>query len=74
MAVTSTKTQSAFVMKIKEGVDLNGKDIVKSQRFSKIKVNALDDHIFEVSNVLETLLKYPVVGVVREDDNTLTME
>jgi hypothetical protein len=74
MAVTSTKTQSAFVMKTKEGVDLNGKDIVKSQRFSKIKVDALDDQIFEVSDVLGTLLKYPVIGVVREDDNTLTME
>jgi 23S rRNA maturation mini-RNase III len=74
MAVISTKTQSAFVMKIKEGVDTNGKDILKSQRFSKIKVDAADDQIFDVSDVLRTLLKYTVLEVVREDDNTLIRE
>jgi hypothetical protein len=72
MAVQTTKTQSAMILKYKEGVDTSGKDIIKTQKLSKVKVGATDDNIHAVAEAFEPLLKYPVVEIVREDENLLT--
>ena len=74
MTVKSTKVQSTMNVKFKTGIDVNGKDILKNQRFSKVKVTAVDDNILTVGTALGTLLKYPMVKVLREDINIVINE
>jgi len=74
MAINSTKVQSTMVVKFKTGVDEKGKDIIKNQRFSKVKVVATDENILLVGQALGTLLKYPLIEVDREDQNLIINE
>jgi len=74
MAVKSTKVQSTMNVKFKTGIDAKGEDILKNQRFSKVKVTAGDDNILAVGTALGTLLKYPMVEVLREDINIIINE
>jgi hypothetical protein len=74
MAVRSSTFQSNMVVRFKNGVDATGNDIIKSQRFSKIKVNALDEDILTVGTELGTLLKYPFADVVKENHSFLINE
>jgi len=59
-------------MKYKEGVDVNGKDIIKSKKFSNIKVTATAQNIFDTAAAFGPLMKYPVLETLRSDDNLLT--
>ena len=72
MAVQNTLAKSALSLKYKEGVDLNGKDIIKTKKFSNIKVTAADQDIFDISDAFTSLMLYPVSEVLRSDDNMLT--
>ena len=74
MAVKSTKVQSTMNVKFKTCIDAKGNDILKNQRFSKVKVTAGDDNILAVGTALGTLLKYPMVEVLREDINIVINE
>ena len=69
MAVLSTKVQSNMVIKFKDGVDEKGTDIIKSQRFSKLKVTSEDGDIHLIGTTLGNLLKDEVVEIVREDQS-----
>ena len=71
MATNSTKVHSAMVLKFKNGVDSKGKDIIKSQSFSKVKVAATDDEILAVGTALGALLAFPLVDVSRQDQSTI---
>lgn len=71
MAATSTKMQSTMLLKYKTGVDAKGKDILKNERFSKLKVNAKDEDILAVANVIAALMAYPVSHVLREDQSAI---
>ena len=71
MATNSTKVHSAMVLKFKNGVDTKGKDIIKSQSFSKVKVAATDDEILAVGTALGALLEFPLVDVSRQDQSTI---
>ena len=72
MAVQNTLAKSALSLKYKEGVDLNGKDIMRTKKFSNIKVTAADQDIFDISDAFTSLMLYPVSEVLRSDDNMLT--
>jgi hypothetical protein len=72
MAVQSTLLKSALTLKYKEGVDVNGKDIIKSKKFSNVKVTAAAQNVFDVSASIASLMKYPTVETLRSDDNLLT--
>jgi hypothetical protein len=72
MAVQSTLLKSSLTMKYKEGVDVNGKDIIKSKKFSNIKVTATAQNIFDTAAAFGPLMKYPVLETLRSDDNLLT--
>jgi hypothetical protein len=74
MAVKSTKVQSTMNVKFKTGIDAKGNDILKNQRFSKVKVTAGDSNILAIGTVLGALLKYPMVDVAREDINIIINE
>lgn len=71
MTVKSTKTQSTLVIKFKAGVNTNGEDVIKSQRFSKIKVTGTDEDVFALGTALGGLLENDIAGIVREDQNTI---
>ena len=71
MAVQSTQIKSALSLKFKEGVDANGKDILKTKKFSNIKVTADNQGLYDVAAALTPLLKYPVVEILRSNDSDL---
>lgn len=71
MAVQSTRVNTALALKYKTGVDASGSDILKTKRFSNVKVTAPDQNIFSTAEALSSLLKYEVVDVLRSDDNII---
>jgi len=72
MAVQSTQIKSALTLKYKNGVDANGKDIIKSKKFSNIKLAANDQGLYDVAAALSPLMKYPIVDILRSNDSSLT--
>ena len=72
MAVKSTLIKSALSLRYKEGVDTNGEDIIKTKKFSNLKVTATDENIFNVAAAFSPLMKYPVLESVRSNENALT--
>jgi hypothetical protein len=72
MAVKSTLIDSALTLKYKEGIDSNGDDIIKSKKFSNVKVTATDENVYAVAAAFSPLMKYPVIKSVRTNDNALT--
>jgi hypothetical protein len=74
MAITANKTETNLVIKYPEGVDLNGRDIIKSQKFSGVKTTALDQEIYDVANALGKLMPKPIVEIIKNDGNALVSE
>lgn len=71
MSTKSTKLQSSLQLRYKTGIDTNGKDIIKKQGFSKIKTAAIDDDVLAIGTAISTVLKYPVVQILRDDMNQI---
>ncbi len=74
MAVVSTPVNSALGIKFKSGVDSAGKDIIKTKKFSNVKVTAAPDKLLEIGTALGSLLKNEFVSVSRSDDSILVNE
>jgi hypothetical protein len=72
MAVLSVKSASKLVLTTVTGVNAKGEDVKKPMNFSKIKVAATDDALFETAKAIEPLLKYPVVEIGRDDAYNLS--
>ncbi|AWI04560.1 DUF1659 domain-containing protein [Clostridium drakei] len=72
MAAKATKLETAMILKYKDGVDKNGKDVIKKQSFSKVKTSAADQDIFDVAKQFETLLGKTLNELVREDQSGIT--
>jgi hypothetical protein len=72
MAAKATKLSSILVLKYVEGVDAKGKDIIKSQRFAKVKTTAVEQDILDVALQIEKLLGKTLNEVVREDQSGIT--
>lgn len=70
MAV-ATVVSSALQINYKV-TQIDGKELVKNDKFSKVKTAALDDDIFAVGNALGGLLYYPVQSVLRIDNSLIT--
>jgi hypothetical protein len=71
MAVETTKTQTTLVIKVKEGTDQSGKDIIKGHRISKVKVSAKDEDLLDIAAAMANLMKYPLNAVAKEDDSII---
>lgn len=67
MAVKSILTNSTAVIKVKTGVDKNGKDAFKKDRFSNVYPNANDEDVLEVLEAFKGMVKYTVVDMTREN-------
>lgn len=72
MAVLSVKSTSKLVLTTVTGVDAKGEDIKKPMNLSKVKVSATDENIFATAKAIESLLKFPVVAIGRDDAYSLS--
>jgi hypothetical protein len=72
MAAQSTKLQTSLVIKYQDGVDEDGKDVVKSQKFSKVKVMATDDEIYNTSMEIGKLIGKTLDEIIKIDQNNIT--
>ena len=72
MAAKVSKLESAMTLKYKDGLDKNGKEIIKKQNFSKVKTSALEQDIFDVAKEIEKLLGKTLDELIRVDQNGIT--
>jgi len=72
MAAIATKLQTTLLVKYEDGVDAEGKEIIKSQRFSKIKTTATEQDILDLALEIEKLLGKTLNEVIREDQSGIT--
>jgi hypothetical protein len=69
MAVQTSLFNTSLSIRYKEGLDERGNDIVKSKKFSNVKVTAVSQDLFDVAQAFSPLLKYPVVDVLKTDES-----
>jgi hypothetical protein len=74
MATTAAKLQSSMVIRYKVGIDAYGKNILKKQSFTNVKVDSADDSIYAVAQSLGTLLAYPLNEILRSDDSSIVSQ
>ena len=72
MAVESTKVASALKLTMKVGVDSKGKDKVVTKTLGNLKVTALDEDIFAIGEAISNIKTYPLVGLSKEDQYSLS--
>ncbi|MFA9397848.1 MAG: DUF1659 domain-containing protein [Clostridiaceae bacterium] len=72
MAINSTKLNSTMIISYKTGVDEDGKDVIKQQKYSGIKVDASDEDIYGVADSFNQVLEYNIQSVARDDKEELT--
>jgi len=72
MAIVSTKVASALKLTMKTGVDINGKDKLVTKTLSNLKVTAADEDIFAIGEAISNIKTYPLVGLSKEDQFSLS--
>lgn len=72
MAAKSNKLQTSVTIKYKDGVNDSGKDVIKLQKFSKVKVTATDDSIYNTAKEIEKLLGKTLIELIKIDENDVT--
>ncbi|WP_069650378.1 DUF1659 domain-containing protein [Caloranaerobacter ferrireducens] len=68
MAVNTVSQDSKIKLNLDGGVDQNGKQIVKSKTYSKVKATASNEDVYSVAIALTGLQKLPVVSIRRIDE------
>lgn len=71
MAAKATRFESSLIIKYKDGVDKNGKEVIKKQSFSKVKTTALEQDIFDVAKEVEKLLGKTLDDIIRGDQSSV---
>ena len=61
--IESTLVSNAIVIKYVSGVNSSGKDIIKSQKYNKIRTNMNDADIFAVATAIMSLMVENVVDL-----------
>lgn len=67
---TNTRLQLYFIT----GVDLEGKDVVKTKSFNNVKTDATPEALLVVSNALSSLQQYPLMEIKRNDTSLISPE
>jgi len=65
--VVATKIKSAVQINYKIGTDAKGQDILRGQKFSNVKIDALDQAIFDTATALVPMIFYPLHGIEKTD-------
>ncbi|MBM7869857.1 hypothetical protein JOC70_001327 [Clostridium pascui] len=71
MAVTADMVKKSLILEYVVGTDDEGKDVIGSQRFSKIKTTATDDALNSVAQAMAPVLKNGLLYVKKEEDSVL---
>ena len=70
--VESTLVSSAIVIKYVSGITPDGKDIVKSQKFNKMRKDMSDTDIFAVGAAIMSLMVDNIVDLAKTLEYTMT--
>lgn len=68
MAVNAVSQDSKIKLNLDGGIDQNGKQMVKSKTYSKVKAAATNEDVYSVATALTGLQKLPVVSIRRIDE------
>jgi hypothetical protein len=68
MALQNTLAQSAVTIRYKNGIDSTGKDIIKTKKFSNVKVTATDLNVYDTAAALAGLMEYELNDILRSND------
>jgi hypothetical protein len=71
MAIQTTLVDSSLNIMFKAGIDEAGRDVIKSKKYSNIKVTAAAENLLSVGTAIGNLMKYELVEVQRSDDSVL---
>lgn len=72
MAANSTILQTTMVLSYKDGLDSQGKEIIKKQSFSNVKISVSAQDIYDVAREIEKLLGKTLDELVRRDESGIT--
>ncbi|MFL0194291.1 DUF1659 domain-containing protein [Clostridium sp. WILCCON 0269] len=72
MAATSTLLETSIVLSYKDGLDAQGKEIIKKESFSNVKITAPIQDIYDVAKEIEKLLGKTIDEIVRQDESAIT--
>ncbi|WP_333887876.1 DUF1659 domain-containing protein [Clostridium sp.] len=72
MAANATLMETSIVLSYKDGLDDKGKDIIKKQTFSNIKITASSQDIYDAVEKIEVLLGKTIEEIVRKDESVVT--
>jgi hypothetical protein len=67
-----TKINSAVVIKYQDGVNEKGEDIIRSKKFSNLKLTASEDGIYNTAREMEKLLGKPLTEIIKTDNSDIT--
>ena len=65
MAVKVTPIKSDLTIRVISGLDGDGNDVLQTKSFSKVKVDAADQDVFDVANAITEVLLSPVFDMKR---------
>ncbi|MBM7871388.1 hypothetical protein JOC70_002888 [Clostridium pascui] len=71
MAITADMVKKSLILEYVVGTDDEGKDVIGSQRFPKIKTAATDDALNAVAQAISPVLKNPVLYTKKQEDSVL---
>lgn len=71
MALKNTVVQSTMSLRYKDGIDATGKDVIKSKKFSNVKVTADDQSIFDTAEAFAPLMAYEITEISRSNESFL---
>lgn len=72
MAAKETLLQTSVILKYKDGLDESGKEIIKRQTFSNVKIDAAVQDIYDVALEIEKLLGKTLDELIRQDEIGIT--
>lgn len=70
MPVNSIPYNSRLILRVQVGTQ-QGNPVVRSRSFNNVKPNASDSSVFSIAQKLASLQKYPLVKIIRTNDEEL---
>jgi len=74
MPVISTVTDSRVRFTVKTGVDINGKDVLKTRSYGNLKPAATDEKAYNLAATLSGLQKHTLMNISRTNQAALEEE
>jgi hypothetical protein len=65
MAVNVSPIKSDLTIRVVKALDSNGDDVLQTKSFSNVKVDAVDQDVFDVANAITEVLLSPVFDIKR---------